>query len=302
MTPGEGEMAAADGATVLTLACPAPFDWPAMLGFFARRAVDGIETVTGDAYARTVEIDGRPGLLEVRPDDGGLVATVHVSGPVAATDAAARLRRMFGLDADLAEIGAALGRDPVLARLIAAKPAFRVPGHWEPFETAMRAVLGQQVSLAAARRLAARLVERAGGPAPGGRRLFPSPAQVLGADLSAMGMPGSRASTLKAVAEAAAADPALFRRGATLDETVGRLRAIRGVGPWTAHYVAIRACREPDGFPASDVGLLRGAARLDGRRPTPAELERRAEAWRPWRAFAAHLLWSADDAETAAPG
>jgi 3-methyladenine DNA glycosylase/8-oxoguanine DNA glycosylase len=107
-------------------------------------------------------------------------------------------------------------------------------------------------------------------------------------------MPGARIEALRSIARAASSDPQLFERGPTLDDTIGRLRAIRGVGDWTAHYIAMRACGEPDAFPASDVGLLRGAADEDGRRPTPAELLERAGRWRPWRAYAAHWLWARD--------
>ncbi len=111
-----------------------------------------------------------------------------------------------------------------------------------------------------------------------------------------MGMPGARVATLKTVADAVLRDPQLFERGASLDETIARLRALRGIGDWTAHYIAMRACREPDAFPAGDVGLLRGAADASGIRPTPTALLARAEAWRPWRAYAAHHLWAADPA------
>jgi AraC family transcriptional regulator of adaptative response / DNA-3-methyladenine glycosylase II len=129
--------------------------------------------------------------------------------------------------------------------------------------------------------------------------IFPTPRQVLAADLSAMGMPGARIATLTAVAEAAIADPGLFERGASIEDTVARLRAVRGIGDWTAHYVAMRACGEPDAFPAGDVGLLRGAADAEGRRPTAAALLAKAEPWRPWRSYAAHQLWAADSARSA---
>jgi AraC family transcriptional regulator of adaptative response / DNA-3-methyladenine glycosylase II len=126
------------------------------------------------------------------------------------------------------------------------------------------------------------------------RYVFPTPEQVLVGDLRSLGMPGARVETLGTVAAAAIADRHLFTRGASLDETIERLRRVRGIGDWTAHYIAMRACREPDAFPASDIGLLRGAADVHGGRPTPAELTHRAEAWRPWRAYAAHHLWALD--------
>jgi AraC family transcriptional regulator of adaptative response / DNA-3-methyladenine glycosylase II len=162
----------------------------------------------------------------------------------------------------------------------------------------VRSIVGQQVSVERARRLNGVLVERCGRPLGRGdgalRRVFPTPEQVLKADLSELGMPGARIEALRSIARAAASDPRLFERGPSLDDTIARLRTVRGIGDWTAHYIAMRACGEPDAFPASDVGLLRGAADENGRRPTPAELLERAERWRPWRAYAAHWLWMRD--------
>ena len=161
----------------------------------------------------------------------------------------------------------------------------------------MRAILGQQVTVAAARRLASCLVDVCGEALarPDGvlARAFPSPERVAAADLGALGMPAARRSALKALAEAALSDGDLFRPLGTVDEAIARLRAIRGVGEWTAQYIALRALRETDAFPAGDVGLLRGAA-TRGRRPTRAALLQRAEHWRPWRAYAAQHLWAAD--------
>ena len=172
------------------------------------------------------------------------------------------MRHLFDLDTDVSAIEAHLARDPFLARLVASRPGLRVPGGWDAFEVGMRAVLGQQVAVPAARRLLGQLTRLCGEGA------FPTAAQVLAADLSSLGMPGARRATLKALAAAAVSDPALFQRRGSVEETVTRLRAIRGVGEWTAHYIALRAAREPDAFPASDLGLLRGAAQ-DGARPTP---------------------------------
>ncbi len=306
MAGEEAPAPAADGA-VLRLSYEAPYDWPAMLAFVRLRAVAGIEAVEGAVYRRAVRLGDGEGTIEVTDDPGrdGLVATLRLSDGGTVDGVAFRLRRMFDLDAALADVNAHLSRDPGLAPLVAARPAVRVPGGWDGFEIAMRAVIGQQVSIAAARRLNGRLVERCEGGLPsaaggGPNRLFPTPRQVIAADLSAMGMPGARIAALRAVAEAALNDPHLFRRAATVEETVARLRAVKGIGEWTAHYIAMRACREMDAFPASDVGLLRGAADATGLRPRPAELLARAEAWRPWRAYAAQQIWAADAARTAA--
>src|SRR5262249_2312556 len=156
----------------------------------------------------------------------------------------------------------------------------------------------------AARRLAGRLALLCGRAASFGgglARAFPSAAEVTGADLSALGMPGSRRQALRSLAEAALSDPRLFQPLDTIEETVAKLRKLRGVGGWTAHYIALRAVRGPDAFPASAVGLLRAVCGRDGTRPTPAELLARAERWRPWRAYAAQHLWASDAARSAEP-
>ncbi len=172
-----------------------------------------------------------------------------------------------------------------MAPLVAVAPASRVLRGWDGFEVAARSVIGQQVTVARARRLNGILVDRCGSELPAGAdeglsRVFPTPQRVLDADLSAMGMPGARVTTLKTVASAVLAEPRLFDPAGSIDETIARLRAIRGIGDWTAHYIAMRACGEPDAFPASDVGLLRGAADATGRRPTPEQLLARVAA--PW--------------------
>ncbi len=218
-------------------------------------------------------------------------------------DAVSRVRHVFGLDIDLGPINSHLAGDPVLASLVARRAGLRPPGGWSPFELALRAVLGQQITVGSARVLAGRLVAICGAPidADGLTRCFPTPAQVLDADLGALGMPASRRATIKAVAAAALAEPALFEPHAELAVCVGRLMAIRGVGAWTAHYVALRALRHPDAFPASDVGLLRSMARLDGTPATPKALLARAEIWRPYRAYAAQHLWADDARAPASP-
>jgi AraC family transcriptional regulator of adaptative response / DNA-3-methyladenine glycosylase II len=289
--------------TTIRLRIIGAFDWAAMLGFLARRAIAGVERVSDGTYARTVRAGEEAGTLTVTHDasTGELVARVPT--PIR-DEAARRLRRMFDLDADLGIVNEHLAREPFMATLVTSRPALRVPGGWDPFEIAMRSIIGQQVSVERARQLNAVLVERCSAALPrssGGSvcRLFPAAEEVVAADLSTMGMPGARVATLKTVAAAAAVDPGLFERGASLDETIARLRRLRGIGDWTAHYIAMRACREPDAFPAGDVGLLRGAADAAGRRPTPAALLERADAWRPWRAYAAHHLWAVDSTASA---
>jgi AraC family transcriptional regulator of adaptative response / DNA-3-methyladenine glycosylase II len=300
----EGSVAAT-GVTVRLRYRP-PYDWDAMLAFLRGRAIDGVERLDGERYVRSVAHDGKVGTVEIVhvPDRESLAVTIRFPCVRALPAIIARVRRAFDLGADVTSIGAHLAKDRLLAPLVAKRPGLRVPGGWDGFELAMRAVLGQQVTVEAGRRLAVQLVQACGGSLPVGprreagepgvSRVFPTAAQVAAADLSVLGMPGSRRSTLVALAEAALAEPRLFEPLATIEDTVARLCAIRGVGDWTAHYIALRAAREPDAFPASDVGLLRGAADRKGVRPSPSALTARAQRWRPWRAYAAQHLWVAD--------
>jgi AraC family transcriptional regulator of adaptative response / DNA-3-methyladenine glycosylase II len=282
-----------------------PYDWDAMLAFLKARAIDGVECIEDDAYGRTVQQDGETGTVEVihLPERASLSVAIRFPSVRALPGIVARIRRVFDLGADVTAIGAHLAQDPLLAPLIRERPGLRAPGGWDGFELAVRAVLGQQVTVEAARKLAGKLVQICGTPLRAGQRskpalriAFPTAAQVVNADLSALGMPAARKEALVTLARAALHDPSLFQPQGTVEETVKRLRAIRGIGEWTAHYIALRAVRETDAFPASDIGLLRGAAIRVGSRPTPAVLQDRAETWRPWRAYAAQHLWAADAA------
>lgn len=277
----------------LRLPCADGFDWPAALEFLSRRAIAGVESVEGGRYTRTVRVGGVFATMTVGRAAAGDGLMVAVSEPSLGAEVAARVRWMFDLDADLAAINAHLTRDPSMAPLVRTRPHLRVFHGWDGFEVAMRSVIGQQVSVSRARDLNGVLVERCGAGS-GTSRLFPGPREVADTDLGRLGMPGARVAALKAVAQAALEDPALFTSRGSIEATTARLRAIKGIGDWTAHYIAMRACGEPDAFPASDVGLLRGAAGPGGRRPSPRELLARAEAWRPWRAYAAHQLWASD--------
>jgi AraC family transcriptional regulator of adaptative response / DNA-3-methyladenine glycosylase II len=275
-----------------------PYDWPAMLEFLLRRAIPGIERVEDGCYSRTIQLDGVQGIVSIRPADGhALRARIRIPKVSTLPVIIARLRRVFDLAADPLPISAHLATDPVLAPLVARRPGLRVPGAWDGFELAIRAVLGQQITVAGAVRLAGRLVAAHGEPmtAPDGdlTHVFPRPDALAVADLAALGMPRSRAATLSAVAAAVMADSDLFGAHRGLDEALQRLRSIRGVGEWTAQYIALRQLREPDAFPASDVGLMRALAGDRGRRPAAEELLARAEKWRPWRAYAAQHLWAA---------
>jgi AraC family transcriptional regulator of adaptative response / DNA-3-methyladenine glycosylase II len=286
------------GEIVLLLRYHPPYDWAAMLEFLRRRAIPGVEIVTSDCYARSVQLDGVRGTVSVRPASGNaLRATVRFPKLSALPAIIARLRRVFDLAADPVPIAAHLAKDPTLAPLVKARPGLRVPGAWDGFELAIRAVLGQQITVSGAVRLAARLVAAHGEPLAepdgGPSHLFPMPEALANADLTSLGMPRNRAAALSAVAAAALADPHLFDATLSLDDAVQRLRRIRGVGEWTAQYIALRQLREPDAFPAADVGLLRALDGREGRAHSSSDLLVRAESWRPWRAYAAQHLWAA---------
>nr|WP_253219490.1 DNA-3-methyladenine glycosylase [Pseudomonas chlororaphis] len=271
-----------------------------MLAFLRARAIAGLETVSGDRYSRSISLDGVHGWFSVGPGDSDALAlTLDFPDPQAHARIVARLRRLLDLDTDLAPIHRQLSTDPLMARLIASRPGLRVPGAWDGFELAVRAVLGQQITVVAAIRLAGKLVAQYGQPlscvgAPAGlSHVFPEPGRVAGADLASLGMPRSRGRTLSGVAQALLDDPQLFAPKASLEQSLSALRALWGVGDWTAHYVALRQFREADAFPAADVGLLNALAALEGGPVSASQLLARAEAWRPWRGYAAQHLWTA---------
>lgn len=283
-----------------------PYDWESMLGFLEARAIPGVEVVEKGCYRRTVEIDGAVGSIAVThlPLRQSLNVTIDFPNVRSLPAIVTRVRRLFDVGADIETIDAHLSHDPQLAPWVALRPGLRAPGGWDGFELAVRAILGQQVSVAAARRLAGQLVTLHGVPLADNRgnhlrshpdltHAFPSAARLAAAKSIGLGMPAARSEALKALARAAADDPNLFRPFGTIEEAIARLRSIRGIGEWTAQYIALRAIREMDAFPASDIGLLRGAAKVDGAPATAKSLLHRAEAWRPWRAYAAQHLWAA---------
>ena len=298
-TAGPEFSAAAAGELTLLLRYHPPYDWDAMIAFLRQRAIAGVEHITGRLYARTLQLDGLTGTVTVEPaaEGNALRATVRFPKLSALPGIIARLRRVFDLGADPLAIAAHLAKDPTLAPLVKARPGLRVPGAWDGFELAIRAVPGQQITVVAAARLAGRMVAAYGEPLSSRHEplthVFPRPEVIAAADLASLGMPRSRSAALSAVAAAAVADPHVFDANCGLDDAVKRLRAIRGVGEWTAQYIALRQLREPDAFPAADLGLLRAIAGREGRKHSSSELLDRADAWRPWRAYAAQHLWAA---------
>jgi AraC family transcriptional regulator of adaptative response / DNA-3-methyladenine glycosylase II len=284
----------ADGGLTLRLPFRPPLDWDVMLGYFADRAITGVEHVAGDTYRRTIVVDGDAGLIELSP--GGtdhLLVRAHLPHWEGLIHVVERARRIVNLDADLDDATWHLGADPTVGALVRSRPGLRVPGTWDPFETGVRAIIGQQVSVAGAGTITARLVQRYGTPVPGLRALglthtFPTPATLATADLAGLGFPSARAEAIRAFAAAVADDRIRLDRSIGLDELVASITSVRGLGPWTAHYLALRL-GEADAFPASDLGLRRAAG--NGRPLSAAALVDLAHRWRPWRALAAVHLW-----------
>lgn len=296
------------GVVVLRLGYRPPHDFQATLDFLRARALPGVERVEGDAYVRACGEAGSPGWLRVGAwpagaggDGHALRLELHGCAPSQLLATVARVRRMFDLDADPQAIDQVLSRDARLRPLLRRHPGLRLPGGWDGFEIAVRAVIGQQVSVAAARTVAARLAQRHGTPLPaafaasGLQAMFPTPAQLVDADLSRIGLPGARAATIRTIARAALDGLVDFSGERTLESFVERWTALPGIGPWTAHYIAMRALGHPDAFPAGDLvlqrQLLAGAEAAAKPSARAAALTRRAEAWRPWRAYAAIHAW-----------
>lgn len=297
-------VAAAPRVLTLGLAHHPPLDWEALRGFLAARAIPGVEAcdAEGDGYARVVRDTDGVALVEVRPDPAAdrLVVSVRTTVTGSLLDLTARLRRLFDLDADAAAIDGVLATVPVLRASVARWPGVRVPGAVDGFETAVRAVLGQQVSVAGATTLAARLVERWGDPLPpalggvaGLERLFPTPERLADAPVETIGLPRARGETIRTLARAVAEAPGLLEPGASLEASTAAWEALPGIGPWTAQYVAMRVLREPDALPSGDLVLQRALAKTPGGRGTSREVEKALEGCRPFRAYAAIRLWQA---------
>ena len=283
------------GSLALRLAYRPPLDFPALLAFLGKRAIPGIERVNADSYERVLGPPDATTWIRVSADPSKPELRLEISGidSRVITDIVRRVRRMFDLDADLSSVAAVLADTPLLATGLQRRPGLRVPGGWDGFEVAVRAVLGQQVSVAGATTMARRLVNAHGAHRSDCRdgldRVFPTPEALADAKLESIGLPKSRAATIRMLARAVIEKKIHFGAGQRLDEFVGSLVALPGIGPWTAHYVAMRALGHPDAFPAGDLVLqqvLGGGTRMSER-----ETEARSQAWRPWRAYAVLHLW-----------
>ncbi|HEV7448476.1 MAG TPA: AlkA N-terminal domain-containing protein [Steroidobacteraceae bacterium] len=279
---------------VLRLAYRPPYHWNQVHDFLAMRALPGVERVDARGYARTVALSTGHAIVCVRPleSEDALELRVRGAPPASLFQLSSAARRTFDLAADPAAIALAFKSDPLLSPLVHNRPGLRIPGAWDPFECAVRAVLGQQVSVAAGRTLAARLVARAGQELATGTdgltHLFPSPRALEAANLDGLGITGARIRALKEMARAVMDGRLDFTLPAT--EVAAALALLPGFGDWTAQYVSLRALGEPDAFLSGDL-VLRRVAGVDGSPLTARLLEARAEAWRPWRGYAVLHLW-----------
>jgi AraC family transcriptional regulator of adaptative response / DNA-3-methyladenine glycosylase II len=273
----------------------APLDLGALIAFFGARAVPGVEELDGDVFRRSLRLPHGFGVAELRAVGERVAVRLWLDDPRDEQPAVARVRAMLDLDADPAVVAYALRRDAVMEPLVAAAPGRRVPGAADGDEIAIRAVLGQQVSLAGAATLAGRLVaaygERLAKPVGGVTHAFPACGVLAEADGDDWAMPASRRRAIRGLAEALASGELVLRPEADRRATEDRLLALPGVGPWTASYIAMRALRDPDAFLASDLGVKHALDRL-GLDSRPKAAEALSQSWRPFRAYALQHLWA----------
>lgn len=299
---GDEERSSADRAptpptVALRLPYRSPWDADGVMGYLAARAVAGVETVVDGTYSRSLRLPRGPGVVTVRPADGHVAAELRLTDLRDLPAAVRRVRALLDLDADPQAIVEALADDPLLGSLVRATPGRRVPGHVDAHEQALRAVLGQQVSIRGAATLAARLTVTYGEPlaaslAVGGvTHLFPSADALSGADPTTFGMPRSRASAIVGLARALASGDVTLDIGSERLDTRARLLELPGIGPWTVGYVQMRALRDPDVFLGTDLVIRKALERL-GQDARPGPAERLAERWRPYRSYATQHLWA----------
>jgi AraC family transcriptional regulator of adaptative response / DNA-3-methyladenine glycosylase II len=263
-----------------------------MLAFFAPRAIPGVEAVDEESYRRSIIVNGHPGSLQVSLSESKeeLEVRVRIGEPHSLYAIVERVRKMFDVNADWAAIAHGLKGDPELARRISVRPGLRVPGCWDGFELAVRAVLGQQISVKGASTLAGRIARAFGKPiesSEGLTHLFPSPEVLADARANGLGLTHKRAETIRSLARRVCDGKISFERVLDGESFRMQLREVPGIGEWTAHYIAMRALGDPDALPAADLGLLH-ALNIK----SPRQLAERAEAWRPWRSYATMYLWA----------
>ena len=297
----------ADGGLQLRLAYAGPLAWDTMLSYLGSRSIAGVELVSDGVYRRTIRVGGDPGVIEVaRGGSDHLLLTVHLPHWGGLIHVVQQVRRIFNLDFDLERANALLVHDALLGARIGSLRGLRVPGAWDPFEVGVRAIIGQQVTVAGAGTIIARVVAHHGTVVPGLgpfglTHLFPTAEVLAGADLSRSGLTGARIAAIRNFARAVAGGQIRLDRSRPLGEQLASLVEVPGLGPWTANYVALRMGEE-DAFPATDLGLRRGVEALTGSTSSDRDIGEVAERWRPWRAHAAIHLWSIPRIATASAG
>jgi AraC family transcriptional regulator of adaptative response / DNA-3-methyladenine glycosylase II len=277
-----------------------PLAMEPLMRFLSDRAIPGVESFDGTTFRRAVRTsDGRPAVIGLTPrlDGDGVLLRVVAEGIEEPSPLVRLARRLFDLDTDPTEIDATLSADPALGPLVRATPGIRLPGSTDGFELAVRAILGQQVSVRAARTFAGRIAEASGTPlerpVEGVTRLFPTAEQLAEGSLGSLGLTKARENTLKRLAELVATGDVDLSGATDREATAERLLAVPGIGPWTVAYVSMRALRNPDAFPVGDLGVRLGFEAL-GLPSAPGAMQEHAERWRPWRAYAVMHLWNGE--------
>lgn len=284
---------------ILKLDYSPPYNWDQILKYLGPRATPGVEHVHDNSYSRTFHLNGKTGSFTVCPLAGQNTLSVSIrTGDITSLPLIlSRIRNIFDLDTNITVVNRALSQDPALTDRISNTPGIRLIGAWDPFELTVRAILGQQVTVAGATTLTGRLVSRYGGscetPYTALNHIFPIPEILARADMSGLGITGSKIKTIQHLARCLTNDPAFFQRPTTLPDFITHLCKLPGIGPWTANYVAMRAMGEADAFPSGDLVLQKRLQKPDQPRPTAKELDNISENWRPWRAYAALHLWAA---------
>lgn len=300
--PQDNPVMSSLSSVTLKLPFAPPYNWPALIAFLAARAIPGIEHITPTSYRRAITHDGNTGIVEVHPNllESHLTVTIHFPNITPLGAIVDRIRHIFDTGADPLAIARTLTIDPLLADALHHHPGIRVPGTWDGFELAIRAILGQQITVRAATNLAAKVVALYGTPLtthtdPTITHTFPSPKTIAHIPpntlAQSLGIPRVRAEAITALAATAATDDTLLKPGHSLDHSIARLTELPGIGDWTANYIAMRALREPDAFPATDL-ILRKSLTANGTTPTLTQTLTRATSWQPWRAYAAMALWT----------
>ncbi|MDO6446638.1 AlkA N-terminal domain-containing protein [Colwellia sp. 1_MG-2023] len=282
----------------LTISLPyrPPFDWPLMLSFFQNRQITGLEQVTDNSYQRSISIDNCTGWLVIthHPKKPALTMKIMLSDYSYLNNVINRIRRMFDLDADMDLIHRQLSQHPILEKTIIQYRGLRLPGCWDIFEFSIRAILGQQISVKGATTLAKRITEKYGQQLPELPKetalVFPAVEALLGVDYEGVGLTNTRIATLQRWVEFFKVHQDSIENYSSLEQLEKQLCEIKGIGPWTVNYLAMRGLSDPDAFPSADLGIIK-ALTVDEQKPTNKEILQLAENWRPWRAYACIYLW-----------